>query len=789
MSLFNKMTRIILSPLLSLLLAFPWAGTLAARTRKGERLLADGQKAESVKNWDRALELYEQANAEDPNDSAYLLALRRIRVVAAMAKIDAGQKVREQGKLEESLAMFVRAAGIDPSSSMADQEIRRTRQMIDREKNRTAPVSAEERGLTPTQQARKETEERVATIQGAPELRPISRQITSLKMNNQPVKVLFETVGKLSGINVIFDSEYQTSNRNFSVDLTNTTLEEALDHVSVLTKSYWKPLSPNTIFVTNDNVTKRRDFEDHIVKVFYLQNVTSVQELQEIATAVRSVTEIRRLFTYNAQNVIIARGSVDQVALAEKLLQDLDKPKSEVVVDVIVMEANRDRTRDLYAAIATSGNPGIRSTIAPTFGSITTPTTTGTGSTASTTSSTSTGSTTLAGLGNVWRSGNFSVSVPSALLSAVMKDSSTRVRQSPQVRAADGMKTSLRIGDRVPTASGSFQPGVGGIGVSPLVNTQFQFIEVGVNVDIVPRVHGTDEVTMHVELEVSTVRDHVDIGGIQQPVIGQRKINHDVRLREGEVNLVGGLIQDQDSKTVSGIPGLAQIPFFRRFFSSEGVEKQRSELLIALVPHIVRSPEISANNLRGILSGNDQTVKLNTTRRDELGAGASTRPAPSSPGPISAIDTPAAPAVKTDVPVSTTKLSFEPDGVVTRPGSNIILTLKAEGAVDLFAAPVKLKYDPKMLKLVSATAGVLLTSGNQQVNLKENTQNDKGEATITLNRMPGSPGVSGTGALLSLTFQALSSGTARIDVIESAFKNSQQQSIAAKAPPVSVEIR
>ena len=788
MSLFNKMTRVILSPLLSLLLAIPWAGILEARSRKGEKFLSDGQKAESAKQWDTALSLYEQAVAEDPSDSAYLLAIRRIRVVTGMAKIDEGQKIREQGKLEEALQLFIRAAAIDPSSSMADQEIRRTRLMIDREKKRTTPVPDEERGLTPTQQARKETEERVGNIQGAPELKPISRQITSLKMNNQPVKVLFETVGKLSGINVIFDSEYQTSNRNFSVDLTNTTLEEALDHVSVLTKSYWKPLSPNTIFVTNDNVTKRRDFEDHIVKVFYLQNVTSVQELQEIATAVRSVMEIRRLFTYNAQNVIIARGSVDQVALAEKLLQDLDKPKSEVVVDVIVMEANRDRTRDLYAAIATGGNPGIRTTIAPTFGSSTSSTSTGTGSATTTTSTTSTGSTTLAGIGNVWRTGNFSVSVPSALLSAVMKDSSTRVRQSPQVRAADGMKTSLRIGDRVPTASGSFQPGVGGIGVSPLVNTQFQFIEVGVNVDIVPRVHGTDEVTMHVELEVSTVRDHVDIGGIQQPVIGQRKINHDVRLREGEVNLVGGLIQEQDSKTVSGIPGLAQIPFFRRFFSSEGVEKQRSELLIALVPHIVRSPEINANNLRGILAGNDQTVKLNMTRRDDPAGG--TKPAPSTLGPISSIEGPApAPGPKADVPVSTTKLSFEPDGVVTRPGSNIILTLKADGAVDLFSAPVKLKYDPKMLKLVSASAGVLLTGGNQKVNLNENTQNDKGEATITLNRLPGSPGVSGSGALLSLTFQALASGTANISVTEAAFKNSQLQSIAAKAPPVSVEIR
>jgi general secretion pathway protein D len=330
----------------------------------------------------------------------------------------------------------------------------------------------------------------MAGAMSLPELKPISRQIHSLKMNNQPVRVLYETVGKLAGINVVFDSEFQPPpGRNFSVDLTNTTLEEALDYLAVLTKTFWKPLSQNTIFVTNDNVTKRRDYEDLVVKVFYLQNITSVQELTEVATNIRAITDLRRIFNYNAQNALIVRGTADQVALAEKLIQDMDKPKAEVVVDVIVMETARGRTRELAASLVTpGGQPGLQVPIQFTPRN---PVLTGTDNDNGNgdgddgnNGGSGTPQNPLVSLARIGRisTNDFSVTLPGAILSALMTDRSTNVLQSPQVRASDRMKASLRIGDRVPTATGSFQPGVGAIGVSPLVNTQFQFIEVGVNV-------------------------------------------------------------------------------------------------------------------------------------------------------------------------------------------------------------------------------------------------------------------------------------------------------------------
>ncbi|MGH9658940.1 MAG: hypothetical protein ACRD96_10385, partial [Bryobacteraceae bacterium] len=472
------------------------------RTRKGDKLLSQGRTHELRKEYDKALELYEQALSEDPSDAAYTLSTNRVRFQAATSHVDRGQKLRNQGNLEEALAAFERGYAIDPALAIAEQEIRRTRAIIERSKK--SELKPEERNLTPVDLAKRDALARSERMQAMPELKPLSAAPINLKMNNQVPRVLFETVGKLAGINVLFDPDFvQQATRPLSVEFNGSTLEEALDHLSVMNKGFWKALSPNTIFVTRDDATKRREYEEQVMKVFYLTNVNTPQELQEVATIVRTICDIRRLFTYNAQMAIIIRAEADRVALAEKLLQDLDKPKAEVVIDVLVLEANRSRSRDLAISASPSGisTPIIyggqkTSTTTPADTSATTPTPT---------------DDSASGARSV-KIGQYSLTLPIGKLEAVMSDRNTRVLQSPQVRAADNFKASLRIGDKVPTASGSFQPGIGGVGINPLVNTQFQYIEVGVNVDITPKIHGADEVSLHVEVDISNVRDRVDLG-------------------------------------------------------------------------------------------------------------------------------------------------------------------------------------------------------------------------------------------------------------------------------------
>ena len=847
MYLFNRLTALMLTAVL-LGPTLP----LEARTKKGDKFLTEGRLHEQKKEWDAALEAYEKALSEDPADILYQMAATKIHFQAAQSHIDKGLKLRAQGQLGEALLELQKAYAINPGSPAAVQEIRRTTEMIDRERKRVEEngkgSDAQERALTAGDKAKKETEDRIDSILGVPQLRPIDQNPINLRMNGSS-KLLFETVAKVAGLNVLWDPEYTASvNRNIPVEFQNSTLEEALDYLAVVTKSYWKPLSSNTIFITMDNPNKRRDYEEQVAKVFYLSNVSTPQELQEIVNAVRSVADIQRFFPYNSQNAIIAKGSADQVALAEKILHDLDKPKSEVVVDIIVMEASTVYTRQLTAAIASAGltvpanftpRAGLQVVNNPTTTSTTTGTTgttTGTTgvSTTDTTASTATGTAVpLSNLGHL-SSADFSTTIPSALLQAVLSDANTKVLQSPQLRAVDNLKATLKIGDRQPTATGSFGSAIGsvGVGMSPLMNTQFTFIDVGVNVEITPRVHDNGDVSLHVDLDISSVTGHVNLGGIDQPIIGQRKISHDIRMPDGAVQLLAGLTKYQDTKTKTGIPGLGSIPILNRLFTSESVDRERQELMIALIPHVVRRPEYTAENLRGIAVGNQQSVHLNYGRQpgsppaaaNPAGAPAkkedaapATAPAMTSALAPQAPALPAAPptsapgmappatAPPMTAPPATTPAADGPPAAPKPVGNAVVrflppqveinaqgtttVALIIENATDVSSAPLQVTFDPKVVKLNDAGRGDFFSSDGQIPVFTKNIQNDAGAAAMNLSRLPDTPGVSGTGVLTTLIFQAVAKGSTTVTIPNLTVRNAQGQVVFSGSPRLTISVK
>jgi len=761
-----------LAVVMAAVLSLP-VGSLEARTKKGDKLVKLARDAEAERDYDKALDYYEQALSQDPQDPGYQLGSRRMRFLAGQAHVEAGMKLKNNSQLEQALVEFQRAYSLDPGSAIAAQQIREVTEALDQKKKGKDAES-------PVEKARKESLEMMESLQSVPELKPITNTIPQLKMNNQPLKVLYETVGKLAGINVLFDPQMQPG-RNTNLDLSNVTLEQALDYIALLTKTFWKPVSANAIFVTEDNVTKRRDYEDEVVKVFYLRNPTSVQEFQEIVTTIRSVSDVRRMFTFNAQNAVVVRDTVDKVALVEKLLHDMDKPKAEIVVDMIVMEANSDRSRTLAAGLVSNGTNGLAVPFAFTPRN---PVTVNNGSSAangSTPTSTTTTSTSsaisLSQLGHL-SSADFSTTLPGAMLQAVMSDSATRVMQSPEVRASDGQKVSLKIGDRVPYATGSFQPGIGTVGVSPLVSTQFQFVDTGVNLEITPHVHGTNEVSLHVSVDISQVSSTVNLGGLNQPVISQRKNEADIRLRDGEVSLLGGLMQSQETQTIGGIPGLVNIPVLGKYlFGSTSKDKSRGELLIALIPHIVRAQDISALDLRGISAGTDQTVKLSYGPRPEEQTPAAAPAAPAAPQAT----VPVTPAV----PSGAMRLSFVPPAVQAQVSAQVVVGLQVDNASDLAGVPIKVQWDPKILRLNQVTpAGLLAQPGGNPPSL--DIRNDSGDASIDMSRAAG---VNGSGLLMQFNFTAVGKGTSTLSVTQIGLRNSQQKPISVSAPSLPVTVQ
>ena len=757
---------------------FLWlvAVTLPAVADKAKDLFVKGQDAEARLQYEAAYDFYKQAYDLKPRDLRYRAAFEHARFEAASAIVHRGQKLREEGKLDEAIAEFQKALTVDPSLFIAKQELLRTQKLVNDQRNPPPQAAGPPASLL----------QRVHEAAGPVELNTISNIPITIKMTDKSDTV-YRTVGQLAGINVLLDPDYTP--RPIKVELNGVSLEEALEITALESKTFWRPVTSNTIFVAADNPAKRKELEQSVLKTFYLTNLSQPTELQDVVNAIRAVLDVQRVQQLLSQNALVVRGTPDQIALAQKLVEDLDKARPEVIIDIAVMQVSKDRSRTLGLNPPTSATVQLQNNIN------TTPTTTTTG-----TSTVGTGSTNginLNTLGNL-NATNFQVTIPAANLSVVMGASDTRLIQNPQIRALDGQKASLKIGDRVPVATGSFQPGIGGVGINPLVNTQFQYLDVGVNIDITPRVHANGEVTLKMTMDVSAVTGQQNIGGISQPIIGQRKIEHEIRLKDGEANLLGGIMEDQQTKQLSGIPGLAQIPILKYLFGQTTQDHSENEIVFAVVPHIIRSTDVNEMNQRAIDIGTATTIELHHASRAAVAPAASTAqpgqngnpsivPIGSAPNQP-AHPTPAQPAGQ-DKPGGNPSFLFDPPQIQTEKGNTFAVNLLISGAQNVYSVPVQLNYDPKMLQLVNVSNGGFLSQDGQVVTLVHREDESMGQSQITASRPSGAGGVSGQGAVVTVTFEAKASGQTPLTITRGGARDPGLQAITVNGAQASVTVQ
>ena len=747
--------------------------TLPAAADKAKSLYNKGKDAEARQNYEEAYDYYKQAYELKPRDIQYRASYERTRFLAGASHVHRGQLLRDAGKLDDAMAEFRKAAEIDSASSIAQQEIRRTQKMIDAASAGPSPQAAAP--------PRTGLQKRLDDAQGPVDLAAISNVPITLKLT-EDTKVIYDTVGKLAGINVLFDPDY--TSRRIRIELNGVTLEEALQIIALESKTFWRAVTPNTIFVASDTPAKRKDIEQSVIKTFYLANLSQPTELQDVVNALRQILEISRIQPLNSQGALVVRGTPDQIALAEKLVGDLDKAKSEVIVEVAVMQISRDKMRNLGISPPTSATVALQNNIN---------TTTGTGTT--TTGTTTTGTPNqinLNRLGNL-NATDFTVTIPPATATALFSDSSVKLIQNPQIRAVDGQKASLKIGDKVPVATGSFQPGIGGVGINPLVNTQFQYLDVGVNIDITPRVHAGREVTLKVMLDISSVTSRVNIGGIDQPVIGQRKIEHEIRLKEGEVNLLGGLLEDQDIKSLSGIPGLAQVPILKYLFSQTNTEHKENEIVFVLIPHIVRGQELSELNQRALQVGTASAIELRRVSRPATPAaalGQTTAPAsqPSTPTTAPPVNSQQASPPQASVPGGASFV-FDPPAISQPAGATFAVNVLLTGAQNVYSVPLQVSYDPKLLQVVNISNGGFLSQDGQAVAVVHRDDEQSGALQITATRPPGSGGVSGQGAVVTLTFLAKASGQSQLTISRGGARDPAMQALPVAGGVATVSVQ
>jgi general secretion pathway protein D len=545
---------------------------LRAAAESASAAFKAGERAEKKNEFDTAYQAYKRAHEAKPNDPRFAAAFLRTRFYASTEHVHSGQTAHDQGNLENALTEFRLASQIDPSNFEAIGQVRRTMEELKlNTRDKVAPATLKEDASLSWF---------AHNAAGPVELHfkadlPVSIQMTTT------TDVLYKTIGKLGGLNVLMDPEFKPQKLTF--ELKDVTLRDALNMLAVQSKTFWRPLSSNTILVTADNGSKRKELEQSVMKTFYLRNASTPEDLQLAAGTLKGILDINHIQVTPELRSLTLRGTPDQMIFAQKLLTDIDKPKSEVIVEVMVMQVSRDKLRTFGAVLPTT----VSAALAPI------------GSSSSSGAGSGLPISAFPGLG----AGDVVVSLSGASFTALASDSTTKVIQRPEIRVMDSEKASLKIGDRIPIATGSFQGGL-----QAGVSTQFQYVDVGVNIDITPYIHADREVTLKMSLEISSVTGEQTIDGVTEPTIGQRRIEHQTRLADGEINLIGGILQDTETKSMSGYPLLSQIPILKYLFGQESKEHQETEIVFAVIPHILRLNPVTDEDVKMVDLGSPSSV-------------------------------------------------------------------------------------------------------------------------------------------------------------------------------------
>ncbi len=766
-------------------------------------LFKSGQNAAAREDFDAAFDFYQKASAKNPKDLTYRTALMRIRLATSAMHVTKGRKLLGTGDNQGALTEFLHAAEIDPANEAAQQEITHLRL-------KSAKALAEPAADMPEPSSE---QSQVDSIGAPTTLKPVSNEPLTLHMT-EDAKVVYQAIGKAAGVNVLFDPDYNS--KRIQVDLNNVSLMDALRIVGTMSGTFWRPITANTLFVAQNSRIKRTELDQQAVQTFYLTNAWQQNDLNDVQTALRNVLTTAKIYGVASQNAIVMRGTPDELLLAQKLINDLDKARAEVVVDIAVMEVSKNWERTLGIAWPSSASVALQS-----------PSTTGT-------STDTTVAPTVYDLAHL-KGADFAVTIGSATLNLLLSDSNTKILQSPRIRATGDQKATMKIGSRIPIATGSYQTGAATAVVSSLVNTQFQYQDVGVNIEMTPTIHFDHDVTLKIKIEVTSHSSDVTISGVTEPSISQRVVDQVIRLREGEASILGGIQDNSDLQSWSGIPGLSSIPLLKYLFGSKDSHIQNDEIVFVVLPHIVRSQELDQANLRAIDTGSGTSIDLRHTNTVHISsapaAAALVKPAaleqpsmgsvpspsaaaavpafmaqlsaatqnpvnpaaaalpPTSPAQAAAPATnPTAAAAAVTTPVAGASFSLTPPATALAPGTSFQIPVVLNGAADIASVPIQLQYDPVKLALVNVAAGDLLNRDGQAVALIHR-DDGPGNVTVVAARPPGTPGISGSGVVCVLTFQAKAAGETALTMTRANAVNTAQQQIPATAAHISLLVK
>ena len=665
-----------------------------------------GTEAAINKNWDDAVEHYQRAVLEDPENSVYRLALLRAKLAASLFYLQQARKLAAEQKKDEALAAYEKALSYDPANRAIVEEARLlTGEKIEEEEPKEVRIEL-----------------------------PVKLKIKEKKMNlkfvNASLRSIFQALAKTAQINIIFDNQFRDA--PFTIDLVDMGFEQAMNNLCLASKNFYTIVDEKTVIIAPDQPVKRVQYELNAIKTFYLSNI-SAQEIQgPLRQMLRTQFQVPNIIVDKNLNTLTIRAAPDIVELAERVLRSWDKPKGEVVIDLEIMEVSRTRLRQLgldfeqfIVGLRYSGGEETADT----------------------------GWFNLRDI-DFTKSENYQLTLPSALVQFLEQDADTKIIQAPRLRGIEGEKIEYLVGDKVPIPRTTFTPiAAGGISQQPV--TSFDYEDVGIDVKITPKIHTEKEITLELEIKLKSIGG---TGIANIPIIATREVKNIIRLRDGETNLLAGLLKDEERKTLRGIAGLKSLPILGSLFSSTDQTIQQTDVILTITPYIIRAIPVSPEDLK--------PVWTNVGGAALAGGGVAPEEEEEEIPEIDEMrERILVDREEAREEIQRNQLFLQPASFEVPQGREFRISVNLRSQEQIVNMSVNINFNAEVLNLKEVVQGGFIDQLGKTPSFLKNIDSASGTCTIGFSSPEVSRGVRGTGRLATLVFEAKSKGESAVSIV------------------------
>jgi general secretion pathway protein D len=716
-----------------------------------------GEAAARAGDIDQAVAHYRTALQSDPGNPDYRIALERAMLAASRVHLERARDLEKQDQLEAARSAYRQASEYDPTNRAAAQKVTTLDQLI-RDRMEAG------RPKTPLEELR----DRVRAATAPPVLNPASREPLNLRFPNTGLRDVLDFIASFAGINVTYDGDFR--DRDISLQLAEVTLEEALDHLMTMNQLAYKVLSERSIFIYQDTPAKRMQYEEQVIQTFFVSHTDPVELVQILSSLVRLPgLAVQPIIQANkTSNTIVVRGTRPLVEIIERLIAQNDKPRAEIVIDVQILEVNRTRAKQYGLNLSEYALGGLFS---PEFApdDVSTPPP----------NVVSPPPVNVDTISRGLSASDFYTAVPTAIVRFLESDTSTKLIAKTQLRGAEGTKLILNLGDDIPVITTSYTPlATGGAGVNPL--SSYSYRSVGVNIDLTPRVTLENDVVLDLILDNSSLGPNVSVAGINVPSFGKRALTTRLRLRDGESNLLAGLLREDERTALTGFPGIIHLPVLRQLFSANKSDIMQTDIVMLLTPHIIRTSEIKESDLVPISIGSQQNLGLSNPASPfspNAEGAPPPAPAPALPAPPGGAQN--APPIPAPADARSTFPTPTPAPGATGPaigaaqvtailpqtplrvgGGPYTVPISIDNAMRISTITLTLTFDPSVLRVRAIQEGSFVRTGGAGATLTP--QINPGRLDVTITRSADVTGASGSGVLGAVLFDTVAAGSAQL---------------------------